>query len=132
MNRAKKAMGRFIAATLATAALAFGMAPSSASASSTVNVGGYATCAWLGSGLAASKVTISLDSGGTQSVGTSSAPWSNGLYRMSFPWMPSGGTWATATVTCSSFSFHPGNQSYRIWLKPDWRNTTGDHSFWNV
>lgn len=108
------------------------VAPAAAHAGSTVNVGGFATCAWVGSGLAAQKVTITLDSGGSSTVGTSGLQWQNGLYRMSFPSMPRGGTGATVTVTCSSFALHPGAHSFRTFLKPDWRNTTGDTTFRNV
>jgi hypothetical protein len=132
MKVSTKKITRALAATAAAAIIGAGVAPSMASASSTVNVGGYATCSSPIGSLAARSVSIALDSGGYSSVGTSSLPWSNGLYRMTFGYMPSGGTWATAYVNCSSFAWHPGSHSFRIWLKPDWRNTTGDHSFWNV
>lgn len=123
---------RRIAVAGALAGTLAAVAPAAAHAGSTVNVGGFATCAWVGSGLAAQRVTITLDSGGSSTVGTSALPWQNGLYRMTFPSMPRGGTGATVTVTCSQVALHPGAHSFRVFLKPDWRNTTGDTTFKNV
>jgi len=104
-----------------------------AAASSTVNIGGYATCAWYGNNvLSASSVVTHLDSGASSSVGTSALPWQVGLYRGTLSYIPSGGSWGTVTITCSRFSLHPGAHSYRAWYKADWRNTTGDHSWTHI
>jgi 4-hydroxybenzoate polyprenyltransferase len=104
-----------------------------ASAASTVWVGGTATCAWFGTKtLAASRVYVHADSGASNAVGTSGLPYKYGRYDLSLSYIPSGGTWASVTITCPSGSAHPGNHYTRWWLKPDWRNTTGDHSWRNI
>lgn len=130
----KKAGVAMIAAALSGPGMAL-LAPAApaGAAGSVVQFGGYATCAWYGSKtLPAQSVNISLDSGGSVTVGTSANPFSSGLYRASLPNMPRGGTGATVTVTCSSFSLHPGAHRYRTWYQPAWNNTTGDRSFWGV
>lgn len=91
-----------------------------------VSVGGFATCpgvAYRGS-VPAKSVTIRLDTGAQVTVGTSSLPWKFGRFDMSFSWIPSQGTGYTGTVTCPLGTPSKGG-SWRGFLKPDWRNTTG-------
>jgi len=106
---------------------------SPAAAGSGVSIGGTATCTWYGNQtLPAVSVTTRLDTGVSVSVGTSGLPWKSGRYDATLSYVPSGGSWATVTITCSRFSLHPGAHSYRAWYKPDWRNTTGDHSWTRI
>ena len=116
-------------------ATTFGLAATQAapaSAGSTVNVGGTATCAMFGlSPIQASSVTISAN-GHSRAVGTSGLPWKKGRYDLTLPSLPSKGTWGTMTVKCPRGSAHPGTHSKGVWLKPDWRNTTGDTSWRSV
>lgn len=101
-----------------------------ASASSTVSVGGFALCpGLLGRGtVGARTVTIRLDSGGQQSVGT--AVFNKGRFDMKFSSMPRNGTGYTGWVTCPLGTQLGGqSRSWRGFLKPDWRNTTGTISF---
>lgn len=130
----KKAGIAMIAAAMCSPGMAL-LAPAAPAGAlgSPVQFGGYATCAWFGSStLSAQSVNISLDSGGSVTVGTSANPFSRGLYRATLPNMPRGGTGATITVTCSNFSLHPGAHRYRTWYQPAWNNTTGDRNFWGV
>jgi len=127
----KKLIGT-AALSLASLAGSVGIGAGAASAASTVYAGGFATCASPIGSIAASSVSVWLDSGGYASVGTSALPWQKGLYRMSFSSMPSAGTGAWVLVRCNNFTSHPGDHWYRTSYKPDWRNTTGDRNFLNV
>lgn len=102
-----------------------------ASASADVKVGGKAICKGspLPGSQAASSVSIRLDDGQTTTVNTSSSPWSAGLYRSAFPSMPRNGIGATLTVTCNGLASSPGPHTYRVFYKPNWRNTTGNRNF---
>lgn len=100
-------------------------------ASSKVNVGGRANCrSMVGGTQAAKKVTIK-EEGNGESHSESTGMW-NDTYRMTFSWMPAGGTWAQMTVNCGALAVSPGDHSKRVWLKPDWRNTTGDTSWTSI
>jgi len=109
----------------ASSVLAMGTA-TPASAASSVAVGGTARC---GVGFAAASVTIRLDSGGQVTVGTSNLPWQRGRFDMRFGWMPQQGTGYTAWVNCTMYTSRSGSGSWRGYLKPDWRNTTGTLNF---
>lgn len=126
---------RILASGVVVGASALGLVAtqsSPAGAASTVNVGGTATCQMVGlKPIAASSVTISA-AGRSARVGTSGLPWKYGRYDLSLPYLPNSGTWGTMTVNCPKGSYHAGNHTKNVWLKPDWRNTTGDTSWRNI
>ncbi len=121
---------RFVLAVLSLAAVAMALVPASmASASSRVNIGGTATCRWLGGGgLRAVSVTVSFG-GASSTVGTSAVPFRTGRYDTTLPSLPRGGANVRFDVTCSGLSNRPGTHTFYRWLKPDWRNTTGNTNF---
>lgn len=125
-------MRRVLAITALLAATTFGTVVaqvSPASAGSRVNVGGTATCSMVGmSPIKATSVRISA-SGTSTTVGTSGLFWKYGRYDLTLPYLPSQGTNGTMTVVCPRGSARPGSHSKTVWLKPGWRNTTGDTSW---
>ena len=104
--------------TIAACSLGFAVAPTTASAGSTVHVAGKAECRSVFGNLSARNVSIRLDSSGeVRSAGTN---WLSN-YGMDFSRTPGNGTWATATVSCSSMA-NRSSYTQRVFIKPDWRN----------
>lgn len=115
------------AASVALLTAGLGTTPE-AQAGSTVYVGGYATCASFAGPVAAKSVSVDY---GTP-VGTSALPWRKGRYDTTIAYLPRTGANIRFVVTCPSLTNNPGAQTFYRWLKPDWRNTTGDTNFTNI